>query len=127
MPVAVVLEPPLVGLRAGRPIRRRQLVGLGKMRTARVRRLISTLAGKQDAERGNGSLWHLLVVWPDVLIGPKMLSYPLNTSQLSCPTQHYVPMAEMGEQCASLAQFGQCAAVPMVHVPTAVARSLASE
>ena len=27
-------------------------------------------------------------------------------------TQHWLPMAGMGEQCASLAQFGKCASVP---------------
>ena len=42
-------------------------------------------AGKQDAKRGNGSLWNLLVVSPDVLVGPRMPNYPLNTGQLSCP------------------------------------------
>ena len=42
-------------------------------------------AGKQDTERGNGSLWNLLVVSPDVLVGPRMPNHPLNTGQLSCP------------------------------------------
>ena len=84
-------------------------------------------AGKQDAERGNGSLGNLLGSVADVLIGPRMPNYPLNTGQAIMSTQHCLPMAGMGEQRLLWLNLVNVQQFPWYIVPVAVARNLASE